>query len=140
MLGLGSTVVGRVYNGSTDFRGTGPIWIRLTADEVCKGTESSLELCKAKHLWQHDHHCSHAEDVAITCSSAEDAAAAAADYAADLVASPTHASLNSGDNIETPQEVPAPSLKSVSPIADDRCGEVKVDLAKEEAIPRITGW
>lgn len=48
MLGFGSTI-GHVYNGSMDFRGDGPVWIRLTDEEVCNGNEATLEQCKVFH-------------------------------------------------------------------------------------------
>ncbi len=69
MLGYGSaTSVARVYNGTTDYRGSGPVWIRFTAGDRCSGSEDSLEDCVSSDLWQHDHYCSHAEDVAVTCA------------------------------------------------------------------------
>jgi len=30
---------------------SGPVWIRLTQDEVCSGFESSIEQCKVKKMW-----------------------------------------------------------------------------------------
>jgi hypothetical protein len=69
MLGYDSVSnVARVYNGTTDYRGSGPVWIRFLAGESCDGTEDSIEDCKTSDLWEHDHHCSHAEDVAVTCN------------------------------------------------------------------------
>ena len=53
----------------SNFRGDGPVWIRLTEDKICSGTEQSLSECKERNLWIHDHRCAHAEDVAVTCES-----------------------------------------------------------------------
>lgn len=71
MLGF-PTSNARVYNGSKDYRGTGPVWVRLTRDHICTGEEVHLSECKESDLWNHDHHCSHAEDVAISCGEPED--------------------------------------------------------------------
>ena len=38
----------RIYNGSTDYRGDGPVWIRLTAEKVCSGNELSIAECKVR--------------------------------------------------------------------------------------------
>ena len=57
----------KVYNGTNDYSGDGPVWIRLQEDQTCSGNEMSITECKEQHLWVHDHHCEHAEDVAITC-------------------------------------------------------------------------
>ncbi len=40
--------------------------------QVCQGTELNLGECKERNLWNHDHHCSHAEDVAISCEGPPD--------------------------------------------------------------------
>ena len=45
MLGLDESEA-RVYNGSKDYRGSGPVWIRLNQDDVCSGFEASIESCK----------------------------------------------------------------------------------------------
>ena len=45
------------------------MWIRLTEDKICSGSEQSLSECKERNLWIHDHRCAHAEDVAVTCES-----------------------------------------------------------------------
>ena len=66
MLGF-PTENAKVYNGSIDYRGDGPVWIRLTEDKVCNGDEQGLEECKEKSLWIHDHHCEHEEDIAVSC-------------------------------------------------------------------------
>ena len=48
MLGLDDSNA-KVYNGTQDYRGSGPVWIRLTQDDVCSGFESSIEECKVRH-------------------------------------------------------------------------------------------
>ena len=58
-----------LYNGSRDYRGDGPIWIRFDRNEGCSGHEISLTECKSKNLWEHTEHCKHHEDVAIVCQS-----------------------------------------------------------------------
>ena len=45
MLGYDDTDA-KVYNGSQDYRGSGPVWIRLSQDDVCSGFETSIEQCK----------------------------------------------------------------------------------------------
>ena len=40
---------------------------RFQESEGCLGIESSIDECKPRNLWVHDHHCEHEEDVAITC-------------------------------------------------------------------------
>ena len=45
MLGFGN-VKGQIYNGTNDFRGSGPVWIRLTHDDVCTGNEATIQECK----------------------------------------------------------------------------------------------
>jgi hypothetical protein len=67
MLGF-PTQNAQLYNGTKDYSaGQGPVWIRLTEDKVCAGNELNLAECKERNLWSHDHHCSHAEDVAVSC-------------------------------------------------------------------------
>ena len=63
-----------VYNGTSDWdhTGDGPVWIRLTQDKVCSGSEQSLAECKERYLWSHDHQCNHLEDVAVSCDQNED--------------------------------------------------------------------
>jgi len=57
----------KVYDKGTDYDNKGPIWIKLTRDDDCKGNESHLNQCKQSYLWEHDYECSHSEDVAVTC-------------------------------------------------------------------------
>jgi len=64
-----------VYNGTANMAGSGPVWIRLESDQTCRGDEASIEACKDSALWEHDHHCSHAEDVAISCAEEDDVSA-----------------------------------------------------------------
>ena len=66
MLGL-PTQSAQVYNGTTDYSGDGPVWIRLKDDQGCSGHELDIQECKTKNLWKQDLRCEHSEDVAITC-------------------------------------------------------------------------
>ena len=66
MLGL-PTQSAQVYNGTTDYSGDGPVWIRLNDDQGCSGHELDIQECKTKNLWKQDLRCKHSEDVAITC-------------------------------------------------------------------------
>ena len=57
----------KIYNLTTNFKGSGPIWISLSQEDTCTGDESDITQCNANKLWNHDHHCNHQEDVAISC-------------------------------------------------------------------------
>ena len=39
-----------VYNGSRDFRGSGPVWVRLSREHTCDGDEINLAECKVKDM------------------------------------------------------------------------------------------
>ena len=66
MLGFPSNNAKR-YEGTTDYQGDGPVWIRLTDDKTCLGNETNINQCKEQHLWTHDYYCNHIEDVAVSC-------------------------------------------------------------------------
>ena len=77
-------------------------------------------------MWEHDHHCSHSEDVAITCIEDEDE--------------------DPNDQVEVVPSLTNPRggvyALRVGARVEDICGEVRVELPngnKGEAIPRITG-
>ena len=57
----------QIYTLKTNFKGRGPIWISLSQEYTCSGYESDITQCNANNLWNHDHHCRHQEDVAISC-------------------------------------------------------------------------
>lgn len=48
MLGYGNNVAATVYNGTEDFSGDGPIWIRFDDQRACRGDEASIEDCKVE--------------------------------------------------------------------------------------------
>lgn len=124
MLGFGSAL-GQVYNGTTYIGAErGPVWIRLTQDDVCDGTEVSLEQCKSRDLWAHDHYCNHAEDIGITCLDVETRA------------------------LENPSSIPQPieqlqqlSLRSVGVEREPQCGQIQIPIRPREleAEPRVAG-
>ena len=47
--------------------GSWPIWISFHDDNPCTGSETSIEQCHDKRLWQHDTDCEHSEDIILTC-------------------------------------------------------------------------
>ena len=46
MLGYGNNVEATVYNGTEDFSGEGPVWIRFQDETACRGDEATIEECK----------------------------------------------------------------------------------------------
>ena len=58
----------KVYKLTTNFKGTGPIWIRFDEENACNGNETNITECTEEHLWEHyTGHCKHVEDVAVSC-------------------------------------------------------------------------
>lgn len=81
---------------------------------------------QARHLWQHDHYCDHAEDVAITCEIIDDqqsqfrqeSLSSSPDDEVEVLPIATVNALNlQGNNQET-------------------CGIVRVDVPQDQAVPR----
>lgn len=113
------TVDAVVYNGTADLSGdAGPVWIRFADNEGCTGREDSIAGCKSASLWEHDHHCSHLEDVAITCGDRNKNDYQAEDFIRD----------DDDDLSYTPSEE-----------LSEGCGIVSVTSSDTDTIPRISG-
>ena len=135
MLGYGNAIA-HVYDGVADLRGDGPVWIRLSEGEGCSGQEASIEQCKARNLWLHDHHCEHDEDVAITCEIFDEGDSSRRINEQDALREP-----NPDDQYELLPQATVNSLNTQGSTFA-QCGLVRIEVNNEdnlEAIPRITG-
>ena len=47
--------------------GSWPIWINFHEENSCQGTESRVEQCHDKALWEHSDFCRHEEDIFLRC-------------------------------------------------------------------------
>ncbi len=80
-------------------------------------------------MWRHDHHCSHAEDVAISCPEVGDSI--------NLYNNNDNNNNNADDVFEV---LPVATLHALNQQGEENtCVEVRVEFPPPDAIPRITG-